>query len=175
MEFSASCVARCQFMIMKILAFDQATKTTGFAIIVDGTLKGHGVIRANASLDIISRMYEIADMAGAMIDRERPDVVMFEGVEGVKNERTMICLANLQGMCLMSARHSGCIAGTIDVATWRHTLGFEMGRGIKREDLKAQAIAYVAKEYGVDCGDDEAEAICIASAVWKKNLDSKEI
>ncbi len=163
------------FLSMKILAFDQATKITGFAIIVDGALVNHGVIKADASLDIISRMYRIADAAGEIVEREAPDIVIFEGVEGVKNERTMIYLANLQGMCLMSTRHHGRVATTIDVATWRHTLGFEMGRGVKRADLKQQAINCVAREYGVHCGDDEAEAICIASAVWKRILDSKEL
>lgn len=159
---------------MKILAFDQATKVTGFAIIVDGTLVKHGTFKANTAFDIVSRMYHIADVVGSMAFEESPDIVVLEGVEGVKNERTMIYLANLQGMCLMSARHHGHMAETIDVATWRHTLGFEMGRGVKREDLKRQAITFVAREYGVDCGDDEAEAICIASAVWKRILDSKE-
>ena len=162
------------FLSMKILAFDQATKVTGFAIIVDGVLVKHGTFKANAAFDIVTRMYYVADAVGSMVFEESPDVVMLEGVEGVKNERTMIFLANLQGMCLMSARCQGRIADVIDVATWRHTLGFEMGRGVKRDDLKAQAIKYVANEYGVICGDDEAEAICIASATWKKYLDSKE-
>ena len=159
---------------MKILAFDQATKISGFAVVEDGMLRRHGTLTAKASLDITARMYQMVDAICAVIAEEKPDVVLFEGVEGVKNERVMICLASLQGMCLFGARAIGYEAETIDVATWRSTIGFAMGRGVKREALKEQAVEHVAREFGVECGDDEAEAICIASAAWTKILDSKE-
>lgn len=158
---------------MKILAFDQATHVTGFAVLDGGKLAKHGVLTAKASLPIMERIYQMSDMVAELIEAEQPDVVCFEGVEGVKNERTMMLLANLQGMCLSRARQCGHVASTIDVATWRHRLDFVMGRGIKRDDLKAQAVAFVAREYDLACGDDEAEAICIAVAV-NKSLDSKE-
>ncbi len=159
---------------MKIIAFDQATKVTGYAVIADGKLLRHGTLTVKASLDITSRMYWMIDAICELITSEQPDAVFFEGVEGVKNERTMIYLANLQGMCLYGSRAVGYIANTIDVATWRHTLGFTMGRGVKRGDLKTQAVQYVRDIYCVECGDDEAEAICIATVAWKKSLESKE-
>lgn len=155
---------------MKILAFDQATKVSGFAVIADGELLRHGTLTVKASLDATTRMYQMADAICALIAEERADLVLFEGVEGVNNERVMICLANLQGMCLFGSRSNGYVAEIIDVATWRSTLGFAMGRGVKRDALKAQAVEYVAGKYGIDCGDDEAEAICIASAAWKINF-----
>lgn len=159
---------------MKIVAFDQATKVTGYAVLEDGVLSRHGVLTVNGSDDIMSRIYRMVDQITDLITEEKPDVLYFEGVEGVQNERTMIYLANLQGMCLGCSRMLGYTGKTIDVATWRHTMQFQMGRGVKREDLKAQAVKTVADTYGVECGDDEAEAICIAVAVYRINFESKE-
>lgn len=159
---------------MKVLAFDQATKVSGFAVITDGRLSRHGTIEAKSSLDIMSRMYLMVHQILVLLSEERPDVVVFEDVESVRNERTMIYLANLQGMCLYAAHESGYDAITLDVTTWRHSLGFAVGRGVKRAENKAQAVKYALDTYSVECGDDEAEAICIATVAWNKNLDSKE-
>lgn len=159
---------------MKIIAFDQATKVTGYAVITDGQLSRHGTINVKASLDILSRMFMMTRMIRDLIYEERPDAVFFEGVEAVRNERTMICLANLQGMCLYGVHEAGYVASTLDVTAWRHSLGFAVGRGVKRADNKAEAVRYVRDTYGVECGDDEAEAICIATVAWNKSLDSKE-
>lgn len=159
---------------MKILAFDQATKVTGYAVIEDGQLMHHGVLSVNASLDITTRMYGMTRMIFNLIREEDPDTVYFEGVESVRNERTMLYLANLQGMCLYAAHEAGYAVNTIDVTAWRHTLGFAVGRGVKRADNKAEAVRFVFDAYGVECGDDEAEAICIANAAYKTILDSKE-
>lgn len=159
---------------MKIIAFDQATKTTGYAVIVDGQLTRHGVITAKASLDIIPRMFLMTRMIRDVIYEEKPDAVYFEGVESVRNERTMIYLANLQGMCLYSTHEAGYDVATFDPTVWRHELGFAVGRGVKRAENKAEAVRYARDKYSVECGDDEAEAICIATVAWKKRLDSKE-
>lgn len=159
---------------MKVLAFDQATKVTGYAVMTDGKLSRHGTISVRPSLDILSRMYVMTRMICDVINEERPDAVYFEGVESVRNERTMIYLANLQGMCLHRTHEDGYEVGTFDPTVWRHELGFAVGRGVKRADNKAEAVRYVRDTYGVECGDDEAEAICIATVAWNKNLDSKE-
>lgn len=159
---------------MKVLAFDQATKVSGFAVISDGQLSRHGTIVARASLDITNRMYVMVHEILAIISEEHPDVVYFEGVESVRNERTMIYLSNLQGMCLYAVHGAGYQVRTIDVTAWRHAIGFAVGRGVKRAENKAQAVTYVRDTYGVECGDDEAEAICIATVAWNKSLDSKE-
>ena len=159
---------------MKVLAFDQATKVTGYAVMNGGKLSRHGTISVRPSLDILSRMYMMTRMICDVINEERPDAVYFEGVESVRNERTMIYLANLQGMCLHSTHEDGYEVGTFDPTVWRHELGFAVGRGVKRADNKAEAVRYVRDTYGVECGDDEAEAICIATVAWNKNLDSKE-
>ena len=44
-----------------------------------------------------------------------------------------------------------------------------MGRDIKREQLKQEAIDMVYDAYGFKCGDDEAEAIVEGLAYLKEN------
>lgn len=161
------------YSTMKILAFDQATKNTGYAVLEDGVLVRHGVLSVKASLDIMERIYRMSDQIVELIVEVKPDVVRFEGVESVCNEKTMMYLANLQGACLVLAKRAGYDVDTIDVSTWRHMLGFRLGSRVKRSELKKQAIDMAAELFEVTCGDDEADAICIACAV-QKIFDSKE-
>jgi hypothetical protein len=44
-------------------------------------------------------------------------------------------------------------------SAWRKTVGIKNGRGILRDEQKAQAIKAVKDWYGIDVGDDIAEAI----------------
>ena len=45
---------------------------------------------------------------------------------------------------------------------WRKRIGLRQGRNIPRDELKAEAIAAVKQEYGLDVTNDEAESILIA-------------
>ena len=50
---------------------------------------------------------------------------------------------------------------------WRSKLKFKQGAGVKRDDLKQQAMDYVLKEYGLEVDVDQSEAVCIAVAADK--------
>ena len=160
---------------MKVLAFDQATCVTGYAVVEDGKLVRHGTIKIKASISMMERTYAMSDQIASLIEQCTPDEVWFEDVERVNNNvRAEICLARLQGMCLSRSRSLGHTANLIDASTWRSASGIKVGRGVNRTALKEQAIDLVSRLYGVQCGDDEAEAICIAFVVFNKSLDSKE-
>ena len=61
----------------------------------------------------------------------------------------------------------GCEFNTIRPTSWRKQLSFSQGKNIKRDQLKEQSVKYVSDNYGLNVGDDEADAICIADAVIK--------
>ena len=47
-------------------------------------------------------------------------------------------------------------------SAWRKRIGLNKGRSVKRDVLKAEAIAAVKQEYAVHLTDDECESILIA-------------
>ena len=158
---------------VKILAFDQATKVSGYAVIENGTLSEYDCIdltkTKGTAEDRINRMaYEL----WAIIDRVHPTLVVLEDVEMISNMQAMIMLARLLG------RMQGyCVANGIEYKTyipsaWRRVLGYQQGAGIKRADLKQQSIAYAKNITGKELQEDTAEAVAIAHAALK---DLKEI
>jgi hypothetical protein len=71
-------------------------------------------------------------------------------------------LARLQGMIL-----GYCCAHRIETkiltpSQWRSKLKFKLGAGVKRDELKQQAMEYVVKKFGLEVDVDQSEAICIA-------------
>ena len=54
-------------------------------------------------------------------------------------------------------------------------MGFRQGAGIKRPELKKQAIEYVMKKYGLKLCEDICEAICLGDAFVKsENIESED-
>ena len=50
--------------------------------------------------------------------------------------------------------------------SWRSKIGIKVGRGIKRDELKAADIRYVKDNYGFIVNDDEADAIGILTSCY---------
>ena len=50
---------------------------------------------------------------------------------------------------------------------WRKILDYKLGAHVKREELKQQSFDYVKSRFGIECSEDEAEAIAIACAMSK--------
>ncbi len=72
-------------------------------------------------------------------------------------------LSNVIGAIMYVCEETGCGFNKFLPAEWRKIVGLPMGKK-KRAELKAEAVAYVKEQYGLDVGDDEAEAICIGEA-----------
>ena len=79
---------------------------------------------------------------------------------GEEGKRKM--LSNIAGAVMYYAANHG-IEFQFDLpSAWRKRVGLTQGRAIKREVLKAEAIAAVQQEYGLYVSDDIAEAILLA-------------
>ena len=50
---------------------------------------------------------------------------------------------------------------------------FRQGPKVKRDELKAQSIAFAKKEFGIDEYEDQMEAVCIGEAFHR--MTSKDI
>ena len=51
---------------------------------------------------------------------------------------------------------------------------YETGKNVKRNQLKEQSVKYVLDNYGLNVGDDEADAICIGDAAMKMYGEKNE-
>lgn len=67
---------------MKVIAFDQATKVTGFAIFEDSSLIRYGVLTASGD-DPFARMHTMYTQIYELLEGERPQLVSIEGTQGM--------------------------------------------------------------------------------------------
>ena len=148
--------------IITILAFDQASSVTGWAVFSDKRLIGHGVIKVKAyHTTPDERIMEMFRKIRETMELFEPDTVVIEDIAKQKNVYSLIRLARVQGAIIEMCREMG--IATLDIvrpSTWRETLHFKQGR-TERKELKRQAKAFVNDKYGMTVSEDEADAICI--------------
>ena len=111
-------------------------------------------------------------MIQSRIKNNLPDLVVIEDVALQRSAKTVIQLAQLQGAIIGACDIFGIPYEIIKPTEQRKILNFKQGRQIKRPELKQQAIDYVAEHYGEMVSSDEADAICIATAIRMK-LENK--
>lgn len=163
---------------MIILAIDASTKSTGYAIFEDEILKGYGCITAS-STDVINRIHKIVLGLSEVFDNYKIDKIILEEVRPedknhpVQNIQTHRVLMWLQAAIAFLAhdRNSKIKIEYIYPSEWRKHCGIKTGRGIKREVLKQQDIAFVKKQYNIDVNDDIADAIGIGYGYTQENKE----
>lgn len=157
---------------MRVLAFDQGTSVSGYAMF-DGTdLVKHGVLSANKKDEYWIRLQWMRNKIERMIKEYQPDYVVIEGIAGQRDLQALIKLGQLQGV-IMGASFSNNIPVDILLPVhWRRLNGFKQGGGTKRAELKQQAFDMVQNCYRLSPPptEDEAEAIAIGVA-WLRERE----
>lgn len=149
---------------MRLLAFDQASKRSAYAIFVDTGLADWGLIDFSKETDLPKRTRKMYTALYDLITTRRIDTVVFEGVNFRVNPKTVIQLAQIQGGIMLACYLNDVDFATYEPGKWRKIVGIAQGKGVKRDELKAEAIAFVKESYGISVGDDVAESICIGLA-----------
>lgn len=152
---------------MRLLAFDQSSAKTGYAVFSDTSLTRWGVLDYSKNKDAVSRIREMCLEIDTIISRVKPDVVVFEDVNLRTSIKTLIMLAQIQGCIMQSCYLKGIPFVIYAPATWRRIVGIKQNNKTERENLKEQAIAFVRDSYGIRVGDDCAESITLALAHLK--------
>ena len=147
------------------LGFDQSSNRTGYALFDDKNLIRYGLIDKSKNKDVPNRIKEMFLCIVEIAEKEHPDFLVFEGVQRQANEKTMLMLSQLGGMCIGHAYERN-----IDVCCplpveWRAKLGFHQGAHVKREELKKQAIDFIKRTFGIEASEDECEAIALTYAM----------
>lgn len=152
---------------MKLLSIDASTKSSGYAIGQDASLKTHGYITAS-SKDVIKRIIKMRDEFTQLIKDNKIDKIIMQQVRPEYNSHTNKVLMWLQAAIAISAYEINpkIECQFIGASSWRAALKIRQGRGVKREYLKPQDIQYVQNKYNISVNDDQADAICIFDAYW---------
>lgn len=149
----------------KWLGFDQSSNHTGYAVFEDGKLQRYGLIDKSKDKDVPHRIKEMFLSIADLIQKEQPDFLVFEGVQRQANEKTMLMLSQLGGMCIGYAYEHGIEVCCPLPVEWRAKLGFHQGAHVKREELKEQAKVFTKVTFGVEASEDECEAIALTYAM----------
>ena len=152
----------------RILAFDQASITSGWSVYDDEELIKYGKWTSEGvnSTDKINRTKH---WFANMIQTWKPDLVVLEDIQlqkfdGGEQVITFKKLAHLQGVLENYCYESGYIYKVVPAATWR---AHSQVKGKSRSDKKRSAQIIVKELYDVNVTQDEADAILIGR--WAAN------
>lgn len=153
------------------LALDISTSCTGWAYYVYGDDKVvTGYIKPKRSLGWRERVEQMQlDLQALTAGYEITNLVVEQVLyKKPGNVDSTIKLAKANGMITTTLKHEQLLEFL--PSEWRSYLGIQQGRGVKREELKREAIR-LAKLDGIKTkSDDEAEAYLILKSVRMKGL-----
>lgn len=158
--------------VRKLLALDQSSHITGWAVFDGDKLIAHGKISVDDP-DIGERLYKIKTQVIELIDKYKITEVVFEDIQlqtnVVQNVRTFKVLAEVFGVLYETFTELELPNEAVLAASWKSTLGI---RGTDRATQKRNAAEYVANTYNIKATQDECDAICIGTHYIKTNPES---
>lgn len=164
---------------MYLLALDCSTKATGVAIFKDTELIATTCITAS-STDLYKRIHKMVDNILAIVESVGIEKIVMEEVipDHSKNTNTFKALMYLQALIHIEL-HDKFPKVEIELvypSSWRSVCGIKNGRGIRREQEKAEDIKFANATYNLNLtSDDIADAICIGYAyLHPKAADTKD-
>lgn len=147
---------------MRIVGIDASTNKTGIAIFQDGSYVEHTLIDLHKIKDSNERIPKMMMAICDYLEKHKVDKIIIEESMMTNNIATVKMLSSIAGAVMYYATSHG-IEFQLDLpSAWRRRIGLTQGRSVKRDVLKAEAIAAVKQEYGMDLTNDESESILIA-------------
>lgn len=153
---------------MKVLAFDQSSRCSGYAFFENGEYVESGVIDMSKSkLETDERSFEMAKELWKVMRKYKPDYLVIEQVQNQSNIKTVVILARLAGMLIGYAKAHNIDVYVVEPSKWRRVLDFHQGAKVKRQELKQQSINFIQENLGKKLKEDESEAACIGFAAHR--------
>ena len=157
----------------KILALDQASATTGYAVFDKETnsLIGYGKFTFDDDLGV--RLVKIRNKVIELINMYEIDEVLFEDIQlqgSVNNNaQTFKVLSEVFGVIHELLEELKIKYTVVHSSSWKSTL--KIG-GRTRPQQKAAAKEYVTQEYNLNVSQDICDAICIGAHYLKRNTNN---
>lgn len=149
---------------MRLLALDQASRTSGYAIFEDDQLVESGTFTLKSD-DIGERLVQYRQYLSELTDKYEIDQVAFEDIQmqgQVNNVQTFKVLAEVFGVTQEFLAEQNYFYHIISSNTWKSKLQI---KGRTRPEQKKNAQAYVLEHFGKKVSQDEADSICIGASI----------
>ncbi len=143
-----------------ILALDQSSKKTGWAVITKKGIKASGIFEADDKLDSIPRLRIVRENIIKLITKYKPSFVVFEDTQYQGNALGFKILSQVQGIVMNILFTYNIGFYIVSPVTWKSFCNIE---GRKRAEQKANTKKFVAEKYGRIVSEDEADALGIAT------------
>lgn len=157
---------------MRILAFDQSSRTSGFAVFQNDKLIDYGKFTYEDT-DFGVRLFHIRNKIISLINTYNPDKVIFEDIQlqnnVVNNVDTFKKLSEVFGIIYELVTELNIPHLTVLSSTWKSTLNI---KGRDRAAQKRNAQLWVQENYNISPTQDECDAICIGAHAIRKANDS---
>ena len=141
----------------RLLALDQSSKVSGWAIFADGKLEKFGKIDLD-NPDLGVRLNQLRTRIRKLIEENEINEIVMEDIQLQQNVQLFKTLAEVFGVLYelfteMNIKNSAVLA-----SSWKSTLGI---KGKDRAVQKRNAQQYIINNYGIKPTQDECDAICI--------------
>ena len=157
----------------RLLALDQSSRITGWAIFSNGKLEKHGKFDADTvGADIGKRLHYIRNKVRTLIEENNITEVILEDIQMqgnvVNNVQTFKTLAEVFGVISELLVEMKIPQSAVLASSWKSALGI---KGRARAEQKRAAQEWVVTTYGVRPTQDECDSICLGSAYLLKTKE----
>lgn len=149
---------------MRLLALDQASRVSGWAIFDNQELIDSGTFTLKSD-DIGERLVQYRQYLSELTDKYEIDEVAFEDIQmqgQVNNVQTFKILAEVFGVTQEYLAEQNYFYHIVSSNTWKSKLQI---KGRTRPEQKKNAQAYVLEHYNKKVSQDESDAICIGASI----------
>ena len=154
--------------MQNILALDQASRTSGYAVFVEGSLIISGTFTYDDE-DFSLRLVKIRNKIISLIEQYNINKILLEDIQlqgQTNNVTTYKTLAEVLGVLEELACEKNISHELVHSQSWKSTLGI---KGRDRATQKKNAQAFVAEVFNKKVSQDESDAICIGAHYIKSN------
>lgn len=165
----------------RILGFDQASITSGWAIFDNDNLISYGKWTSDGTHST-ERIAQTKYWVASMIEKWKPDLIAMEDIQlqkfttksGCEGDAVLVFkkLAHLQGVLKNYCYEKGLPYLVVPAATWRH---YSDIKGKNRTDRKKNAQLKVKKLYDVSVTQDQADAVLLTRYAASQQKSSEVI
>lgn len=141
----------------RIIALDNATHITGWAIFDNDKLVSYGKYTTKSS-ETSDRILEMGDWLTNLLQQWEPDTIILEDIQQQSNVSTFKVLAKLQGVLEYVSKKAKAEYYIVSPASWKSNAGV---KGRSRVDQKKSAQLIVGQLYNIQATQDESDAILL--------------
>lgn len=155
---------------MRLLALDQASNISGYAIFEDGKLLKYDKINLTG-YDLADKLVLLRKQIANLIQEWNIEEVIMEDIQlqgnVTNNVKTFKVLAEVFGVIYELVNEMNIKNSAVLASEWKSTLQI---KGRDRTAQKRAAQQYVIDNYGIKPTQDECDAICIGAHQYKKTV-----